>query len=193
MYKKLPSRKPNRLQGYDYSRNGAYFVTICAKDRAEIFAEIPAVGATALGRPYSHPPHSPNDPPPTHPLVPTHNYPSIRLTEIGKCIDETIHVANNGDVHIDCYVIMPNHIHMIVAIRSSTYDGWHSVAGDRGRSPLQFIVRNIKSYVTKQIGFSPWQKSFHDHIIRNENEYIRIVEYIKNNPARWIEDCFYRR
>jgi hypothetical protein len=52
----LPIRKPNRLKGYDYSRNGAYFVTICAKDRTEIFADIDndtkgAVGATVLGRP----------------------------------------------------------------------------------------------------------------------------------------------
>jgi REP element-mobilizing transposase RayT len=45
--------------------------------------------------------------------------------------------------------------------------------------------------VTKWAGFSPWQKSFHDHIIRNETEYVRIAEYIKNNPAKWAEDRFF--
>jgi len=53
------------------------------------------------------------------------------------------------------------------------------------------IVRYIKSYVTKQTGFSLWQRSFHDHIIRNEENYRKIAEYIENNPTNWEEDCFY--
>jgi putative transposase len=152
----LPSRKPNRLEGYDYSLNGAYFVTICAKDRTEIFSHI--TESAIQGRP------------------------QVRLTEIGKCVYETILAASHGDVTIDRYVIMPNHIHMIVVI--------HAETGDRGRSPLQIIVRNIKSFVTKQIGYSPWQKSFHDHIIRNEKDHVRIAEYIENNPVMWEGDCF---
>jgi REP element-mobilizing transposase RayT len=78
---------------------------------------------------------------------------------------------------------MPNHIHMIIIIDSE--------AGDRGRSPLQTIIRNMKAYVSKQIGFSPWQKSFHDHIIRNEEDFNSIAEYIDNNPSNWADDCFY--
>ncbi|MDR0490876.1 MAG: hypothetical protein LBH28_06495 [Oscillospiraceae bacterium] len=157
--RELSTRKPNRLKGYDYSRNGAYFVTMCVKDRHEIFGQI--VGATVPGRP------------------------SMEYSELGKFIDETImyYIKINTDVIFDRYVIMPNHIHMIIIIRSET--------GDRGRSPLQFIVRNLKSYVTKQAGFSLWQKSFHDHIIRNENEYNKIADYIDNNPMLWKDDCFY--
>ena len=49
----------------------------------------------------------------------------------------------------------------------------------------------MKGYATKQIGYSIWQKSFHDHIIRNEQDYIRIAEYIENNPINWEKDCFY--
>jgi len=155
--RELRTRKRNRLKGYDYSRNGAYFVTFCIKDRLCLLGSI--VGATAPGRL------------------------QMQLTQLGEIVAETIQVANRNDVTIDRYVVMPNHIHLIVILRSQT--------GDRGRSPLQHIVRNIKSYVTKNIGFSPWQKSFHDHIIRNEDDYHRIAEYIENNPARWEDDCFY--
>ena len=159
--KELPKRKPNRLRDYDYSQNGAYFVTICAKEREELFGHI--VGATALGRP------------------------CVTLTELGKCVDETINIANNNDkngIQINNYVIMPNHVHLIIVICPKT--------GDRGRSPLQFLVRNIKSYVSKWAGFCVWQKSFHDHIIRDEEDYCRIDEYIENNPVRWVDDCYYK-
>jgi REP element-mobilizing transposase RayT len=53
------------------------------------------------------------------------------------------------------------------------------------------IVGYFKQFVSRQIGFSPWQKSFHDHIIRNENDYRQIAEYIENNPQMWTEDCLY--
>ena len=186
--KQLHSRKPNRLQNYDYSQNGAYFVTICAKDRAHLFAEIhvtetPAVGATAPGRPF--------------PQI----CPIVKLTEIGNLVYETIQLQNKNDVSIDCFVIMPNHIHMIVVFASQAGDrGRASViaaqsarTGDRGRSPLHQIVRNIKSFVTKKIGFSPWQRSFHDHIIRNNGEYTKVAQYIENNPYLWTDDCYYQQ
>jgi REP element-mobilizing transposase RayT len=178
----LPVRKRNRLKNYDYRKNGAYFVTICVQDRREILGEIvgdptaiagdaPAVGATVPVARVSELP----------------GRPCVELSELGKCIDNAImyYNTNNNDVFFDKYVIMPNHIHMIVIIRSET--------GDRGRSPLQYVVRNLKSYITKQIGFSIWQKSFHDHIIRNDHEYNRIVEYIENNPQNWEQDYFFGR
>ena len=155
--KELPVRKNIRLKGYDYSRAGAYFVTICVQDGHEMLGNV--VGATAPGRPF------------------------VTLTPLGICVNETIQIANKNGVKIDKYVIMPNHIHMIVCL--------HGSAGDRGRSPLQHVVRNIKSYVTKWAGFSPWQKSFHDRMIRDEAEYQRISQYIDENPARWKEDCYY--
>jgi len=154
----LPTRKKIRLNGYDYAGVGYYFVTICIKDRHELLGQI--VGATGDGRPYTE------------------------LSELGGLVDSAIsyYSANNLAV-FDKYVIMPNHIHMIIAIPKKT--------GDRGRSPLQHIVRNLKSYVSKMAGFSPWQKSFHDHIIRDEDEYHRIWKYIDNNPALWTEDTYY--
>lgn len=49
----------------------------------------------------------------------------------------------------------------------------------------------MKEYVTKQIGYSIWQKSFYDHIIRNEQSFKEIYEYIENNPINWNTDKYY--
>jgi REP element-mobilizing transposase RayT len=188
--RELPRRKRNRLAGYDYRQNGAYVVTICAKDRAELFGTIVPgtnVGATVPGRPNKS----------------VSGHPHIQLTELGKIVDTAIQHNNRAGITIDRYVVMPNHVHMIVMITDEngmdfgtgndgrTTGGGKYPAGDRGRSPLQMIIRNMKSYVSKQIGFSPWQKSFHDHIIRNEDEYFRIAQYIQDNPINWKQDCFY--
>ena len=155
--KELPVRKNIRLQGYDYSNAGYYFITMCVKDKHELFGNI--VGTTALGRPF------------------------VELTPLGKCVDETIQIANNNGVKIDKYIIMPNHIHMIVILEQG--------ADDRGRSSLHQVVRNIKSFVTKWAGFSFWQPRFHDRIIRNEDEYQIRWNYIEDNPAKWAEDEFF--
>ncbi len=53
------------------------------------------------------------------------------------------------------------------------------------------IIGQMKSFVTKQIGFPIWQKSFYDHVIRDENDYIRVCEYIGNNPVKRSEDQYY--
>jgi len=79
--------------------------------------------------------------------------PIIALTELGKCLDKTIQTANKGNVNIDKYVIMPNHAHLIVVLRCVDNDASEQATGNRGRSPLQQVVRNIKSYVTKQAGY----------------------------------------
>jgi hypothetical protein len=59
------------------------------------------------------------------------------------------------------------------------------------KSLVSTFVRSVKTTTTKEIGFSLWQRSFHDHIIRDEADYSRIAEYIEQNPAKWEEDCFY--
>ena len=159
--RELRVRKDIRLKNYDYSQVGCYFVTLCVKDRHELLGKV-IVGTTALGRPF------------------------VELTSLGKCVDETIQiVGKNKAATVNNYVIMPNHIHMIVTLMDTT--------DDRGRSSLPQIVRNIKSYVTKQAGFSFWQHRFHDHIIRSEPEYRQIWQYIDENPARWHEDCYFEK
>ena len=88
-------------------------------------------------------------------------------------------------VGIDKYVIMPNHIHLIIKNDNGTM--WAS-------SPTQSISQQVKSFktlVTKEIGYKIFQRSFHDHIIRGEKDYLKIWNYIDTNPLKWREDCFY--
>jgi len=54
------------------------------------------------------------------------------------------------------------------------------------------MVQGLKGAVTRQIGFSLWQRSYHDHIIRNKEDYQRIWQYIDENPLKWTEDRYYK-
>ena len=155
-----PTRKRNRLQNYDYSQNGAYFITICTNNRKCLLSTI--VGAT-IDRPA---------------------YP--QLTAAGGKIEEVIRgiPVYYPDVYLEKYVIMPNHIHLLLMIDTL-----------RGRSviapTISTIVRHMKGFATRNIGYSVFQKSFHDRIIRNDVEYQMVWQYIDNNPALWEQDCFY--
>jgi len=156
--KDLPARKPNRLMGYDYSQNGCYFITVCVKDRRELFWCQP------VGARIARPP----------------------LSDVGevvrKAIENIPHIYKS--ISVDKYVIMPNHIHLILMISDEH--------GRAMRAPtISTVVCQLKGYVTKQIGYSVWQKLFHDHIIRSNADYLDIWKYIDENPARWHEDCFY--
>lgn len=78
---------------------------------------------------------------------------------------------------------MPNHIHLIVVLNAKS--------GGCGNPPLQNIVGQFKSYTTKKYGTQLWQRSYHDHIIRNETDYMNILQYIENNPLKWCDDKYY--
>ena len=110
----------------------------------------------------------------------------ITLNGRGKIAEEClIRIPGIYDgVRIDKFTVMPNHIHAIIAL-----EGTNS-------SSLTQIVGKYKAAVTKQIHLldntdSVWQRSFHDHIIRNQEDYERIWLYIHGNPQRWDADCFY--
>ena len=159
----LPKRKPSRLKDYDYSQNGYYFVTVCTQNKAKIFGNIVGEGS-----------------------------PLPQLSTQGKIVEKTLLSLNQKYPHInpEKYVIMPNHIHIIFSVNN---DG----RGD----PSPTIVNAVgwlKYNITKQInqnynniGNKIFQRSFHDHIIRGERDYLEIWNYIDTNPAKWKEDCFY--
>lgn len=155
-----PQRKPNRLPQYDYSRAGYYFITVCVKNREPLLWELP-VGATC-GRP---------------PLSP-----------LGMIVEEELRRLDHMYAHIgvDKFVIMPNHIHLILQIRPDGC-GRPQVAPTISR-----VMKQFKGVVTKRAGLSLWQKSFHDHVIRSEADYLRVWNYIDVNPARWVEDEYFR-
>lgn len=155
-------RRPNRLKGYDYSQNGAYFVTVCTKNREEILWD---VGAT-IGRPLDN----------------------IILSDYGIIVNKAILNIPKyyPSIIVDKYVIMPNHIHLILIIQNQSGRAMHAPT-------ISTVIQQMKGYVTKQIGFCVWQKLFHDHIIRGESDYMKIWQYIDTNPLKWEDDCFYNK
>lgn len=159
-------RKPIRLSGYDYTQNGSYFITICTKNRIEWFGEI--------------------------------KNKNIILNNYGKIVDQQLDWLEQqyNYVNLDCWVIMPNHVHLILDMCSR--------AGHLGRSrpapteqnkikPLSGLIGAFKTTSSKiihQNGFNDfsWQRNYYDHIIRNETELNKIREYIFKNPANWEQD-----
>jgi len=180
---KYPTRKRNRLQGYDYSRQGAYFITVCTQNRAELFGHI--VGANCV-RPFT------NDGRPQ--VAPTVVRPFTELSETGHTVKHEIETLSSiyPTVHVSAFVIMPNHVHMVIVIDSRDIDGRPQVNGRPQVAPtVSRIIKQWKGSITKRLGFSPWQKSFHDHVIRNQDDYLRIAQYIENNPAQWQMDSLH--
>ncbi|HOF02574.1 MAG TPA: transposase [Atribacterota bacterium] len=199
---KLPTRKNIRLKNYDYSNAGYFFITICTKNKQNYFWEnIP----TNMDSQFQNP----------------------ILSEFGKLVDREINTISSiyENVEIDKYIIMPNHLHMIIVLHqmkpahTKTSEHRFPTSNDGGRSenaPTEYdeylrnvikinnqneniqnkpaisrIVKQFKGSISKQLGFSLWQKSFFDHIIRNEQEYQKIWNYIEENPLRWIDDQYY--
>lgn len=153
----LPKRKKIRLERYDYSACGAYFVTICIADRNVLLWD---VGADII---------RPDRPP---------------LSQYGKIVEMAIKQiqAHYENVIVDKYCIMPDHLHLIVFIMSEE-------SGRMLSAPtLSVVIGSMKRWVSKQIGFSIWQKSFNDRIIRNEQGYREVWRYIDENPMKWRDD-----
>jgi REP element-mobilizing transposase RayT len=216
--RELRKRKPNRLRNYDYSKNGAYFVTICSKDRVQIFSTISDrdAGKQISGGCETHGGGAGEHSSPLRAQITQNNCrgelrspdagsnekcsPDMRsperrrsqLTEIGLIIENEIKILSNtyANIHVSDFVIMPNHIHMVIIIED---DGRMIESSGRTQyaPTVSRVIKQWKGVISKKIGFSPWQKSFHDHIIRNEDDYIRISEYIANNLQNWKEDCFF--
>ncbi|WP_295066853.1 transposase [Ruminococcus sp.] len=180
-----PDRKLNRLENYDYSRNGLYFITICTKDRVPYLSKVTSVG-NAVGD------------------IPTIlknvgvgdgvlDVPEFKLTEYGRILNDQIIEINSvyKKLKIIKYVIMPDHLHMIIYLFDDD-----NVFGGTSRTPsptnavIPSLISTLKRFVNKKIGFNIWQRSYHDHIIRNEKEFLEICDYIDNNPTNWVNDIY---
>lgn len=153
----LPKRKDIRIKEYDYSAPGAYFVTICTKNRAQILWE--TVGADII---------RPQD---------------VSLSVVGKIVEQgVLQISNHYDhIAVDKFCIMPNHVHLILVVQNNE-DGRMISA-----PTVSTVVGSMKRWVFKQIGRSIWQKSFYEHGIRNQQDYDEIWEYIENNPMKYIQ------
>lgn len=173
-----------RAQWWDYGWNGAYFITICTQDRKHYFGEIQ------------------ND--------------KMVLSEVGIIADILWHQIpiHHKNVELGDFVVMPNHIHGILIIDkklddANIVDTGHALylpppeifqkpGSNRfqniGKNTISSIVGSYKSAVTKhanRLGYPhQWQKLFYDNIIRSNNDYQKISDYIVSNPENWTKDKF---
>ena len=155
----LPRRKNLRMAGWDYQEAGIYFVTICAKDMQCLFGHIRAAIDKTA---------------------------AMRLSPVGQAVHEAIDRINGiyGQVTVNRHVIMPNHPHMLLVL------GDPSRAKQPTAPPLlRRVVGQMKRAVSARLGFPVWKRSFHDHVVRDEDD-LRFRLYMELNPSRWAEDRF---
>ncbi|WP_317855010.1 transposase [Chakrabartyella piscis] len=174
----VAKRKQTRLQEYDYSQNGAYFVTICTHEKQNLFGTIS--GGEMQYTPYG----------------------KIAYNEILQ----TQNKREQQGITIDKFVVMPNHVHLIISINVGSrlaVTAHYNQFSKPVSNSLQTIVGGYKSAVTRKIHQyeaetdmashvpTVWQTRFHDHIIRNEASYLGIWQYIDNNVLSWEQDCYH--
>ncbi|MEM9955663.1 MAG: transposase [Chloroflexota bacterium] len=156
---KLPQRKSPRLEGYDYSRNGAYFVTICVQDRLHLFGTIVEQ--------------------------------KMILNDAGVMIHHFLGEIPQkyASIEPDLFVVMPNHIHIIL-LKLSDDDGLSisDIIQWFKRITTNEYIEGVKNKQWKRFSRRLWQQSFHDHIIRDEGSLNYIREYVLYNPRLWEKD-----
>lgn len=161
-------RRSIRLKGYDYTAAGAYFITICCHHHLPLFGEI------VNGE--------------------------MHLNKCGKIAYQEWLNTNNkrSNIGLGEFVIMPNHLHGIIFIHKQINPNRDNADTDIFHSPsndIPAIIRGYKAAVTRQLKgilkHSPWQRNYFEHIIRNEQSYHKITQYIYYNPQYWQNDCFY--
>ena len=188
-------RKRNRLESFDYSKDGLYFVTICTKDKKHFFGEVvdrlmvlDSYGKVVKKCWRDIPKHFENVKLDNFIIMPNHFHGILRI------VDPTTHVGNadlrsyktkqNSKRNADIYSDKTNQ-------NSKRNADLRSLRQDRTKMHLSKVIHGFKSSVTrcirKQYGdfVFQWHKSFYDHIIRGEKSLFNIQQYIQNNPPRW--------
>ncbi len=168
-------RRSIRLPEYDYGQAGAYFITVVTYHRKCVFGDV------VDGE--------------------------VRLSKMGVIVNAAWQElpAHFPNVTNDEYVIMPNHLHGIIQIISDSL-GRHiwrpyemTEVIEPSRTPLGVIIGNFKAAVTRAVHkvkgfehFHLWQRNYYEHIIRDERDYERVLEYIRSNPMNWEQDSEYQ-
>ena len=189
----LPKRKVIRLKSQSYSENYTYFLTILCKNRSHLLGKVEVI------------PERRRDPVRDGVLDGPRVKNSenvrveVRLSDIGTIVDEKIREINakSDAVEVDKYVIMPNHIHLLVSIRSASGASRtppptkHDATFDRANEAIPKFVSYFKRSTNKMCGIDIWQRGYHDHVIRDSSDYESHWTYIDNNPYRWAEDEYF--
>lgn len=152
----FPSRKHPRLKNYDYRQSGCYHLTICTKGHRPILSQIvpPKTGSDRA---------------------------LVRLTDVGNIVNHFIQNIPTfySGVHLVHYVIMPNHVHLLIFL------------DEQAQVSVSTIIRSLKRMVTRETRTSLWQDSFYDVIIRNDSMFQAEWAYIDSNPDKWAEDTLF--
>ena len=227
MEKNLPDRKGTRLERFDYNKHGAYFITICTEGRRRILSEIVCDNGTegqfALNEIGCEPfvGGQSRTPVPTDKSIKNQStvtkstsdaivgdgvldVPPIKLLKYGEIADKYLRQLNDfyDNVSVERYVIMPNHIHLILFVENiesilnnldtNASEALETPHSTRHNSTVSRFISTFKRFCNKEYGENIWQRSFYDHIIRNQRDYDEVTKYIYENPMRWKFDKFYR-
>ena len=167
MQNEVLKRKKLRLLDFDYNTPGAYFITICTHNRNNILSKIFVVGGDV--------PDAPS---------------SSELLPFGKIAEKYINQLSNfyADIKVDKYVIMPNHIHIMLFVTDNS-DSIHS--NTKQHSAVSRFISTFKRFCNKEYGCNIWQRGFNDHIIRNQTDYEKHLKYIDENVIKWTLDELY--
>ncbi len=151
----LVRRKKNRLTSYDYSQNGAYFLTICTQGRRPILSSI----------------YSDNTTP--------------KLTTAGQIVEDLINALpiHHPSITVDHHIIMPDHIHLLIRIENGTGDPSPTIG--KAVAWLKYTATKQINITSNTVGQKRFQRSYYDHVIRNEEDYDSRWMYIDNNPISW--------
>ncbi len=158
-------RKTTRLAGYDYNTSGAYFITICTKERKCLLSRI--VGTGVL------------------------DGPKIELLPYGTVADKYIQQINDfyTDFSVESYVIMPNHIHILLSVGEKGPS--RTPVPTLQNSIVSCFVSTFKRFCNKEYGRNIWQSRSYDHIIRDQMDFDEHLRYIAENPFGWQKDELY--
>ena len=173
--KDLPKRKSTRLKNFDYSSAGAYFVTICVRDRMQILSEIVRTDLTSANKTIGIAVGEGLAPPEI----------TVKLKPCGEIVKEQLQLIETRfpSVTVEDYVIMPDHIHAVIFL--------HGKAGGASPSPtLDDVICAFKSLTSRsckqKYGIEKiFQRSSAEHIVRDREDYETRRKYIYENPKRW--------
>lgn len=162
------NRRSLRLQGYDYSGNGAYFITICAHNREHRFGSV------------------------TNGTMLLNEFGEIAAEQWLR-LDQRFENMSAG-----VFVVMPNHVHGVLHItqdppHAGQPQGFAPTVGDIVGSYKSLVVKECLKLCRLRddtLG-KLWQRNYYEHIIRNEVSYNMIADYIFNNPRTWTNDILY--
>ena len=171
MKKPLPDRKRLRMQTFDYAKNGMYYVTLCTHNREKLLADVVNVGTD----------------------------PRVRPNAAGRMVEKKLHAVEEkfSNVTLDCYCVMPNHIHAVFCKWAEPSEDGHM--GPSLQELMQWLktqttneyIKMVRQGILEPFDKHVWQRSYFEHVVRGDNDLYEIRKYIQDNPAKWVSDDYY--